>query len=623
MKVFLWFISIGLIACEGPADDPPGTPGKGAPDLFVDREHVEHRFENPTRACISCHPEQVRQWSVSSHAYAAIDPVFHAMVRVGQEQTKGKMGQFCVQCHSPAGLALGETEITQGEDGIFRQNLDNLSPAAGHGVTCDVCHTATAVNEPVNAKMVFTPDGTMRARIEDPVPTTAHESQYSELHGESLLCGSCHNVTNAAGALIEETFDEWARSSSAAKDETCQDCHMPTYQGRAATEGPIREVRSHQFVGVDVSLMEPEAFPGYYELRARTEDLLQSSADIHVSMQGDELSVTVDNLAGHRLPSGATAERQMWLQIVVRDEAGQIAFESGTLDARGDLRDDLEKHTLEPGSDPQLVVWRQSFLGDDGQDVTFPWQAKDVFNHLIEPDSSETNQFDLSELDEGRYQVDVRLMFRTFPPYFLRELEVKGGLDEAVKGRLPTIEMAATRLDIWNEPAGLSLHVPCDDDAVLDCSGQCVPTSFLGDGICDDNALVNLSCGFFGADDGDCVSDRCLEGQIEDCEGRCVPEGFLGDGICDLGTVSVANLACENLRLDDGDCRTSWWDTWQASIADNGCALHEVRDCQGVCQPSFWLGDGQCDDGETFAWGRPDFSCAQFSDDRGDCDITP
>jgi nitrate/TMAO reductase-like tetraheme cytochrome c subunit len=50
-----------------------------------------------------------------------------------------------------------------------------------------------------------------------------------------MRCGGCHAVTNPKGARIEETFPEWAASSFAERDETCQDCHMPAYEGRAAS----------------------------------------------------------------------------------------------------------------------------------------------------------------------------------------------------------------------------------------------------------------------------------------------------------------------------------------------------------------------------------------------------
>ncbi len=49
------------------------------------------------------------------------------------------------------------------------------------------------------------------------------------------------------------------------------------------------------------------------------------------------------------------------------------------------------------------------------------------------------------------------------------------------------------------------------------------------------------------------------------------------------------------------------------------CAAGLVRDCGGACYPATWVGDGGCDDGTLFNWGAPDFSCAVFAFDEGDC----
>ena len=120
-------------------------------------------------------------------------------------------------------------------------------------------------------------------------------------------------------------------------------------------------------------------------------------------LDGDalELEVSIANLAGHRLPSGATAERQMWLEIVVTDEDGNVYYETGTLDENGDLRDKWPQHTTQPGSDPDLVKYGQDMLRDPAADgetgepylITFPWQATLTENHLIEPGETDIHTF--------------------------------------------------------------------------------------------------------------------------------------------------------------------------------------------------------------------------------------
>ncbi len=471
------------------ADGAPASSGDTLGDLAA-CEALETRldetmaFADPTADCAECHAQHVEEWSISNHAYAAKDPVFHAMVHLGQHESGGALDQFCVQCHSPIGMATGQTEVTFDEAaGTYVQDVEGLDALAQTGVSCDVCHSVTAVLEPHNARMVLSPNGVRRGTIEDPVHTDAHASAYSELHGSSDLCSSCHAVTNPKGALVEETFQEWTASPAADEGKTCQSCHMPSYAGEAAPGGPQRELHRHFFTGVDVSLLPPDEFPGYDEMRRQTAEMLQSAASMSLSVAPDsrELVVAIENLAGHALPSGATAERQLWLEVVLRDAAGTVIFESGTLDETGNLRDAFESHTTDPGSDPHLAVYLQYMLSDptlaeltepDDQSarrlalteacddiylgqmpegvavVPFPWQANWQCNYMIPPGETAEARFPVPDVPTTSYQAEVRLLFRAFPPYFLTKLEESAELDPAVATRMPTVTLAEATLEL-------------------------------------------------------------------------------------------------------------------------------------------------------------------------------
>jgi len=88
----------------------------------------------------------------------------------------------------------------------------------------------------------------------------------------------------------------------------------------------------------------------------------------------------------------------------------------------------------------------------------------------------------------------------------------------------------------------------------------------------------------------------CFPGTIEDCNGICWPEEFYGDGFCDDGTLSAVDFDCPELFGDDGDC--------------GGCGAGEVEDCFGGCTPDSWLGDAWCDSA---------LDCAVHNFDDGDC----
>jgi len=490
--VSLALFAVLFASCTAILDfsDPIGDDSEELPDLLEERDDPLQAFTHPDE-CRACHETHFDEWEMTPHAYALKDPVFTAMVEMGQRQTMGKLGQFCVQCHSPTGLATQQTTVAlDPATQEYKQNLD-LDPIGMSGVTCTACHSITNVIATANAQVVYTPNGIMRGPIADPVGNVFHPSEYSPLHddeaeGFGRLCGSCHNVINPKGAKIERTFDEFEMSSLKAQGETCVSCHMPEYTGKAAVGVdvpddlvlPDRTLHRHTFVGVDVSLLPAGEFPGDQTMRDLSEALLQESTNFTASYDEStgRIVTTIENLAGHAIPSGATAERQMWIEVIVTDGVGATVFRSGTLDPEGNLRDGIASHTSMPGTDPQLAYFGQvlvaisgfgdmsdaektaaraqidddcipfaqgALVGDSlGVPVDMPWQADWQCDDLVAPDATDVRSYDLGVLATGTYNAQVRLLFRSFPPHFLSKLEVEGGLDAAVKTRVPTVVMA-------------------------------------------------------------------------------------------------------------------------------------------------------------------------------------
>lgn len=444
------------IACSNGATQQPDEGAAAAGGSSADAADDGHG--RPENDCASCHPNHVAQWRISPHAYAMRDPVFHAMVRLGQKETEGKVDQFCTRCHSPIGFDDDETQVYLDEEsGVYQQKTEGLSTEAMAGISCEVCHSISAIDEtfPANAHFDLERDGVRRATIADPVESAAHESAYSSLHKDSEFCRPCHQVVSqffSATLPLETTHTEWVQST---QKKECQGCHMSEYEGQAAEGGPDREVHEHYFTGVDVSLLPREDFPGYDEMRDRAEKLLQNSAELTVEPDVDQraLSVSIQNLAMHALPSGSSADREMWIELIVENAAGEAVFESGTLDDNGDLRVDEASYTTEPGTDPQLVLYTQRLYFDPKLEdpasteprrrVEFLWEPNVELDEddLVRQESRDTRSYDLGSLPAGDYTANVRLLFRTFPPHLLRLLEEEAGLDPDVKDRVPTVEM--------------------------------------------------------------------------------------------------------------------------------------------------------------------------------------
>ena len=82
MRPLLLIALAGLVAC-------------GGDDVLPKAELMD------PATCAQCHPKHHREWASSMHAYAADDPVFLAMNKLGQEETGGALGDFCVRCHAP------------------------------------------------------------------------------------------------------------------------------------------------------------------------------------------------------------------------------------------------------------------------------------------------------------------------------------------------------------------------------------------------------------------------------------------------------------------------------------------------------------------------------------------
>ena len=134
---------------------------------------------------------------------------------------------------------------------------------------------------------------------------------------------------------------------------------------------------------------------------------------------------------------------------------------------------------------------------------------------------------------------------------------------------------------------------------------------------------------YANVDDGSCEFQNCntdyyLENYGEmvlDCDGNCAPVVWIADGFCDdgawgiedeQGNVIPINLYCAELNFDEGDCE----------VIDEGCSPGLIEDCNGICAPATWLGDGFCDDGSYEYNGNPIFfNCEEFDFDNGDCDV--
>ncbi len=594
--VLVW---VGLLACR--RDDGIG-PGSLTSNWALD---------DPERACLGCHPIHVTEWAQSMHAYAAIDPLLAATAPLAHASGVDPVAA-CESCHAPLAAPFGGVLF----DGEGVAQAAALPTPLGRGVTCEACHmTKHAGVENGDADRVY--DGVMSGGIDDPVSTDAHGSAFSDLLTGSVVCVDCHRQTLPDGTVVQDTPAEAVAAGAA----PCQTCHMEPYEGPAALGGPQRTVHHHYLTGVGVPLLDEAEFPGFVESFDRSAYLLANGVQMSATVdpEADRITVNVTNLAGHDLPSGTSSERRLWLEVVVQDEARVVAFESGTLDENGDLRVADPSRTTRPNSDPALAVWGHDLVDAGGVAVRFPWEASDRTGNVVGSGQTATVSYDLSALPTSHYYATVRLNFRALPNWLLTSLEAEGGLEFGIHERNPFVVAASAELEFSLEGPRPEEEPPsCEEGDIPDCVGACWPELWVGDFVCDDGSVQvwgepDFDCELFAFDGGDCVVAPCVVGEVLDCVGLCWPEVWVGDGWCDDGTMEAwgdPNFDCVDFSSDAGDC----------DLATTGvCPGGEVADCVGVCWPDTWVGDGWCDDGSSWPWGDPDYACELHVWDAGDC----
>jgi Cytochrome c554 and c-prime len=348
----------------------------------------------PPQKCAECHQQQFNEWNGSVHNMALKDPIYQGELNKAVKAVGHEITRQCEGCHSPAGMVTGE---------IKGAGLAGLSPMALAGVSCDICHSISRVthlqtptHDPENGSMVLTPgkDGkpVKRAPFKpaDGCGGGFHACEQSSFKLKAELCASCHQVYHYdAHFPIEATHNEWKSGPYAQADILCQDCHMvdtQTFIDVADTfRKPKREEYRHYFNGANYLLSYLGASAAkiagddklaknlmkQYEMAI---ERLKSTADIELTpvyREGNlaEVKVRVKNIrAGHNLPTSLTNVRQMWLELVARDESGRIILSTGAVTADGTLPEDAR-------------VFNSDGMGKDFHFAVHPWVVTSFSRH--------------------------------------------------------------------------------------------------------------------------------------------------------------------------------------------------------------------------------------------------
>lgn len=472
-----------------------GQEKKGAPDNGKKLEKFISANE-----CGVCHPVHYRQWAGSPHGHAHLSPAFQAFQRKLITKSGGTIAGFCVRCHTPLGTVLGEKPLLPDAE---------RAPISLEGVTCVVCHAIDRLHGLVSGKIPISPEfpfygpfygpdepGAKAGAKDTLIKDAPHPGKRLLALKNSRLCGACHDLISTGQLRIEEAFSEWRHSPWAEEGVSCQDCHMSPDPGRPVPRAewpkgtiadsaifpdlPKRTLTSHSFVGPDHQLvtnaakerldLNDEEYKAYIDKYEKDRlQLFKNAADLSVEQPsevtpGETLRVvaTITNrFSGHNLPTGFTAERQIWLEVLLRDARGKLLYASGDLDKNGDLRD---AHSLEVehGTVPvdydltnlQAKFISRGFTGTETENldpvnrlltpvpihrpssalvalIGAPFSARIIKKGILARSSqSFTYKISVPEKVEGPLKLSVRLRVRHIPPHFLISVGLKDFIDK-------------------------------------------------------------------------------------------------------------------------------------------------------------------------------------------------
>ncbi|MGB8769690.1 MAG: tetratricopeptide repeat protein [Candidatus Korobacteraceae bacterium] len=336
--------------------------------------------------CGHCHEEAYHQWRQALHSNSFRTPFYRTSVNI-LIRTKGiEFSRHCDSCHNPVAVVTGA--LTQGAnvDRSFDQD----------GVSCTTCHSIQRLQSTsgngsyvMGVPAVIVDEKGNRIPGEVPFPDIlAHPERHSQavmqpFYRTPEFCAACHKA-NLPNPLNDYKFiraftsyDEWQNSKFSKRNPltfysadytTCQGCHMrraaatlPDYGTKGGSFASHRWLAGNTAVpfyyGFDEQLQKTIEFlkaGNYLNVdifalkRARDDNMIAPLGSVPFQLEPNdvvEAYVVIQNKnIGHSLIPEVRDLFQAWVEVTVKDAAGNDIYHSGFLKPDGML--DTRAHSF-------------------------------------------------------------------------------------------------------------------------------------------------------------------------------------------------------------------------------------------------------------------------------------
>ncbi len=379
------WLFMGVLLCVAGCSYGPPQPVRSSghalnPSLMIAPALDVSRLAK-TGDCADCHADVASHWMHSAHAYASFDnPWYRASVDQFRTHRGKQESRFCAGCHDPLLLISGDMD----------EEVEPDNELAYAGITCLVCHSIESTRPEGNASFTLSDAPVLLPDPASPEEIEAHRARLTmQPLRTAALCGACHRSFSGPAIGNEnhlpgiDDLGDWASSAFAGavqdhltsvEESSCQGCHMgaePASDAEMAGASDGR-VSSHRWAASH-SAMAAQLPDATHARQANDE--LEGAVTVDIGavragprryvlpeesrLRGGERLVfdvlLANERAGHRFPGGVRDMHDVWVEVEVRDAAGnRLGVSLPTDDSNEDVFV-LRATILDAAADPEIL----------------------------------------------------------------------------------------------------------------------------------------------------------------------------------------------------------------------------------------------------------------------------